>query len=188
MTIYTRRGDEGDTSLADGSRVSKSDPRVEAYGTVDEAMSAVGLARAMTDDAELTALLGFVQQRLFNCASHLATPPNSRAGTTTDVDAADVAFLERRVDKFEAHTGPLDHFVVPGGTPLAAQLHVARTIVRRAERRVAALDARHDGDERVACFLNRLSDCLFAAARYACVRAGVAEEPWDPDAARPADG
>ena len=185
MTIYTRRGDTGETSLADGERVPKTDPRVEAYGTIDEANSAIGAARALTDDVLLRDVLGFAQQRLLNCSSHVATPPDSRTALTTDVDDEDVAALERAVDRFEEATGPLDHFLVPGGTPLSAQLHVARTVVRRAERRVAAIDPTHDGDRRVACFVNRLSDVLFAAARYALVLEGESEDSWDREAPRP---
>lgn len=186
MTIYTRRGDDGETSLADGERVPKTDPRVEAYGTIDEANSAIGLARAATDDDLLSAVLDFAQQRLFNCSSHVATPPEARSHATTDVDEDDVAVLERAVDRFEQHTGALDHFVIPGGSELAARLHVARTVVRRAERRVVALDPAHDGDQRVARFLNRLSDALFAASRYALSLEGRAEGAWNRDADRPA--
>ena len=185
MTIYTRRGDAGETSLADGERVPKTDHRVEAYGTLDEANSAIGAARALTEDALLREVLGFAQQRLLNCSSHVATPPNTRTPLTADVDDEDVAALEHAVDRFEEATGPLDHFLVPGGSSLAAQLHVARTVVRRAERRIVAIDPAHDGDRRVACFVNRLSDVLFAAARYALVLDGVSEETWDREASRP---
>ena len=185
MTIYTRRGDTGQTSLADGERVSKADPRVEAYGTVDEANCAVGLARVQSGDEFLSNVLDFAQQRLFNCSSHLATPPDARTGTTTDVDAEDLAVLERSIDRFEERTGPLDHFVVPGGSELEARLQFARTVVRRAERRVVALDPSHDGDQRVARFLNRLSDVLFAAARYALAVEDRPEHSWDREAQRP---
>jgi len=185
MTIYTRTGDTGETSLADGERVSKADPRVEAYGTVDEANSAVGLALALVSDSEMRETLLFAQQRLFNCSSHLATPPEARSERTTDADEADVEALERAIDRFERVAGPLDHFILPGGSELAARLHVARTIVRRAERRVVALDPKHDGDESVARFLNRLSDTLFAAARASLALEGVAETRWDRDASQP---
>lgn len=183
MSIYTRRGDDGDTSLAGGERVSKADPRVEAYGSIDEANSCTGVARALTGDPLLAEVLSFAQQRLFNCSSRIATPPADRTGGTADIVDADVAVLERAVDRFMAAAGPLTGFAIEGGTPLAAQLDLARAVVRRAERRVVALA--EPGDANVTRFLNRLSDALFAAARYALALDGLAEEPWDPSAPRP---
>jgi cob(I)alamin adenosyltransferase len=185
MTIYTRRGDHGETSLADGSRVSKHSVRVEAYGTVDEANSAVGLARAATADELLTDVLRFAQQRLFNCSALLADPTEARSATAPSVSAKDVAALESAIDRFESLAGAQKNFVVEGGCEAAARLHVARALVRRAERRATALSAESPVDDHVLAFLNRLSDALFAAARYANVRAGVTEEAWDPEARRP---
>jgi cob(I)alamin adenosyltransferase len=186
MSIYTRLGDAGETSLADGTRVSKTSRRVEAYGTVDETNSAVGLARAVVSDATLDSVLHFVQQRLFNCSSSIATPDEHRGPDTPVVTADDVAFLERSIDGFEARTGALDHFVIEGGSESAARLQVARAVSRRAERRVVALAEEDAVDEQVLAFVNRLSDVLFAAARYANAIDGVAEEAWDPHAPRPA--
>jgi cob(I)alamin adenosyltransferase len=185
MSIYTGTGDAGTTSLADGSRVPKDHPRVEAYGTVDEANSAVGLARSLADDDLLRAVLLFSQQRLFNISSHLATPPASRTSDTTDVTDDDIAFLERAIDTFEERTGPMDHFIIPGGCQAAGALHVARTVIRRAERRVVALDAECDGDVTAARFLNRLSDVMFAAARYANADADRPDGAWDKAAKAP---
>jgi len=185
MPIYTRRGDHGVTSLTDGARVSKTSTRVEAYGTVDEANSAVGFARAAVTDRELDDVLHFVQQRLFNCSSSLATPAESRTDTTPLIEAADVAFLESAIDRFMERSGPLTHFVIEGGCEPACRLHVARAITRRAERRLVALAAETDIDEQVEAFVNRLSDVLFASARYANHLAGITEEIWDPHAPRP---
>ncbi len=184
MTIYTRRGDEGDTSLADGTRVPKSSARVEAYGTVDEANSAVGLARAAIDDPRLDAALAFMQHKLFNCSSSLATPGHARSERTPAITPGDVRALELLIDEFETVTGPLDHFIIEGGCRGAAHLQFARAVVRRAERRAAALAAVEDVDPQVLAFLNRCSDALFAAARHANRLAGFDETPWDP-AARP---
>ncbi len=185
MPIYTRRGDRGDTSLADGARISKTSIRVEAYGTVDEANSAVGFARAAVTDQELDDVLRFVQQRLFNCSSSLATPAESHTDTTPVIDAADIAFLESAIDSFMECSGPLTHFVIEGGCEPACRLHIARAITRRAERRLVALAAESDIDVQVEAFVNRLSDLLFACARYANHLAGITEEMWDPNAARP---
>lgn len=180
MTIYTRRGDRGETSLVDGTRVSKSSPRVEAYGTVDEANSAVGLARAAVSDPTLDAVLAFAQQRLFNCSSSLATPAESRTDRTPTLSPADVSYLENAIDLFQARAGELDHFIVEGGSEAACRLQLARAVTRRAERRVRALAECEDIDVQVLAFVNRLSDVLFAASRYANTLDGAAEERWDP--------
>ncbi len=185
MPIYTRRGDHGDTSLADGTRVSKTSSRVEAYGTVDEANSAVGFARAAVTDAELDEVLHFVQQRLFNCSSSLATPAESRSATTPVIVAADIEFLEAAIDRFMERSGPLTHFVIEGGCEPACRLHLARAIARRAERRIVILAAEAEVDEQVETFVNRLSDVLFASARYSNHLAGITDELWDPNAPRP---
>ena len=185
MTIYTRRGDHGDTSLADGQRVSKTSVRVDAYGTVDEANSAVGFARAAVTDAELDGVLHFIQQRLFNCSSSLATPTDSRKDTTPIITADDIALLESAIDRFMERSGPLTHFVIETGCEAAARLQLARAITRRAERRVVALSLEEPVDEQVEMFVNRLSDALFASARYANHLAGITDEQWDPHAPLP---
>ena len=181
MPLYTRRGDTGSTSLGDGTRVSKASPRVEAYGTIDEASSAIGLAIAATGDELLTSWLGFLQQRLFNCSSALADPSSSAAGPTPD----DIAALERAVDRFDAACEGLRGFVLPGGCEVAARLHVARTVLRRAERASVALAVDEPVDSNVLAFLNRASDVLFAAARYANAACGTLETLWDGSVAAP---
>ncbi len=185
MTIYTRRGDHGETSLADGSRVSKASPRVEAYGTVDETNSAVGFARAGVTDPVLDELLHFVQQRLFNCSSSLATPQEHATEKTPIIDAEDIELIERAIDLFTERSGELTHFVIEGGCETACRLHMARTIARRAERRVTTLSTTEPVSEQVLAFINRVSDLLFAAARYANATAGSPEEVWDPGSERP---
>lgn len=185
MTIYTRRGDHGDTSLSDGTRVSKTSARVEAYGTVDEANSAVGFARAAVTDTELDEVLHFVQQRLFNCSSSLATPAESRTATTPVIVADDIEYLESVIDRFMDRSGPLTHFVIEGGCEPACRLHLARAVTRRAERRLGTLSTEAEVDEQVEAFVNRLSDVLFACARYANHIAGITDELWDPRAQRP---
>ena len=184
MSIYTRTGDRGETSLADGTRARKDSLRVEAYGTIDEANSWVGAARAASDDPLLERVLGLLQHRLYNCSSSVATPPGSRV-TAPAVSDDDVAFLERAIDRFEETTGSLDHFVLPGGSPAAAWLHVARTVCRRAERLLVSLSNEGGVDPLVPKLVNRASDLLFAAARYANARAGVNDLSWDPDAPLP---
>jgi cob(I)alamin adenosyltransferase len=186
--IYTGGGDRGTTSLAKGGRVPKDDPRVEAYGSVDEACSVVGMARALTEDELLRDVLGFVQNRLYRYAGLLAVAPSENdapdpaLASRTDQD---LAFLEGAIDRFEGTTGAVDRFVLPGGAPVAAQLFVARSVVRRAERRVAAIAETRPTDGEALRYLNRLSDALFAAARYANVDADRAEAPWEADAPPP---
>ena len=185
MTLYTRRGDLGETSLVGGDRVSKASLRVEAYGSVDEAGSAVGLARAAVTDPDVRALLHFAQHRLLNCSSSLATPAANASDATPRISGEDVAALESAIDAFTERTAGQTGFVLGAGGEAAARLHLARAITRRAERRIAALNAEEPVDEFVLSFVNRLSDVLFASARYADFLDGAVEEPWDPDAPRP---
>lgn len=185
MAIYTRTGDDGETSLAGGQRVSKTDPRVEAFGTIDEANSAVGLALVVATDESLRSLLTFAQHRLYACASRVATPSQLRTADTPVIADEDIVAIERGIDLLEATAPALRGFVLPGGSELAARLHVARTVVRRAERRVLAMPPHDASDERAARFLNRLSDLLFVAARAVVAADGVEEALWDPKAPAP---
>ncbi|MDP2182700.1 MAG: cob(I)yrinic acid a,c-diamide adenosyltransferase [Actinomycetota bacterium] len=183
--IYTRRGDEGETSLADGSRVTKNSARVAAYGTLDEANSAVGLARACLemlaeDDRELDAILDFAQHRLFNCSSNTATPTQAVGDATPVVTPDDVTVLEAAIDRFMSATS-VEGFVLPFGCESAARLHVARTVVRRAERSLLDLAEEDAVDSDVLAFVNRLSDLLFAAAIFANERGGCGNIYWDPE-------
>ena len=181
MKIYTKTGDAGDTGLFGGPRVGKDDLRVEAYGAVDELNAVLGLARARGGDPELASLLAAAQDQLFTVGASLATPPGAKArAAVPPVDPAWTAALEGAIDRFEAELPPLRHFVLPGGTALAADLHHARAVCRRAERRVVTLHHRAPVDADLLAYLNRLSDFLFVAARIANHRAGAAEITWDP--------
>jgi cob(I)alamin adenosyltransferase len=186
MTIYTRRGDHGKTSLADGTRVSKASARVEAYGTVDEANSAVGFARSVLKDPYVDDVLLFVQQRLFNCSSSLAFPGESVSETPPRVSEADIMFLERAIDAFQARSGELVHFVIESGSDTASRLHIARAVMRRAERGIYRLATEEPVPEQVLAFVNRCSDLLFAAARYCNATEDIPEELWNATASPPA--
>lgn len=182
--IYTRTGDGGDTSLGDGTRVPKSSLRVAAYGVLDEANSCVGLARAALDPAveggaRLDETLAFVQHRLMNCAGLLASPPHVPSAVPPIVED-DVTRLELAIDEMTAATGDMAGFVLPSGCEAACRLHVARTVVRGAERAIMALAGSEHVDAHVRAFVNRTGDLLFAAARYANALAGEGDTPWDP--------
>lgn len=185
--IYTRAGDQGLTRLATGAPVSKSDPRVQAYGEVDETNACLGLCRLHTQgDAEMDAMLARIQNELFDLGADLATPPEPRPDwEVLRVTADQVARLEAEIDAMNASLGPLTSFVLPGGTPLAAHLHLARTVCRRAERRVADLagDAAQAISSESLQYLNRLSDHLFVASRRANAAAD-GDVLWQPGATR----
>ncbi|HUR80861.1 MAG TPA: cob(I)yrinic acid a,c-diamide adenosyltransferase [Thermoanaerobaculia bacterium] len=175
MKIYTRTGDRGETSLFGGARVAKNDARIEAYGTVDELSAFIGVARAASLPSAIDATLEQVQRDLFDVGAHLASPGTSRfAG----VDTQRIEDLERGIDAMERELAPLANFILPGGAPGAAQLHVARTVCRRAERLVVALHDETDATQSTIAYLNRLSDYLFVAARFANLRAGMRDVPW----------
>jgi cob(I)alamin adenosyltransferase len=184
-TIYTRTGDKGSTSLVDGSRVAKDSLRVEAYGTIDEANSWVGRALAGVADPVLSEPLTFLQHRLYNCSSNVAVPPGADGVVPTKISAEDVAYLEACIDRFEQRSGPMKCFVLPGGTEEAGRLHVARTVCRRAERRLMTLGGTEAVDPQVLKFINRASDVLFAAARYANATLGEGDVPWNKDLPEP---
>lgn len=179
MKLYTKTGDQGDTGLFGGPRVSKDDPRIEAYGAIDELNSFLGLARSAELLPDIDALLAAVQNDLFSLGAELATPDPHAHGTALISDAH-VAQLEKAIDKFDARLAPLRTFVLPAGTPAAAALHVARTVCRRAERRlVSLLRIAHVPIRPVGVvYLNRLSDLLFVLARAANASAGRADIPW----------
>ncbi len=181
--IYTRGGDTGETSLGDGARVAKHDPRVEAFGTVDEANAAIGLAR-LSAPAEADAMLARIQNDLFDLGADLCTPEDGRrAAGALRIQASQVERLEREIDALNAELKPLDSFVLPGGTPCAAQLHLARTITRRAERLVAALATRETVNGEALKYLNRLSDHLFVLSRHVNGK-GAGDVLWTPGANR----
>lgn len=176
MKIYTRTGDHGETSLFGGTRVAKNDARIEAYGTVDELSSFLGVAQAAEPPHEVSAQIETTQRDLFEIGAHLASPGTSRfAG----VDPQRITELEQSIDAMERELAPLTNFILPGGTLAAAHLHVARTVCRRAERLVVALHDEAPATQSTIAFLNRLSDWLFVAARFANARAGHPDVPWN---------
>lgn len=181
--IYTRLGDGGDTHLGDMSRVRKTSARVEAYGHVDEANSAIGVVRTHPLPEGADAWLGVVQNDLFDLGADLCVPEGAATGAPPlRIDAAQVARLEAWCDEGNATLAPLTSFVLPGGTPAAAALHVARTVTRRAERAVVRLSDAEDVNPQVVAYLNRLSDLLFILARTANGAAG--DVLWVPGAGR----
>jgi cob(I)alamin adenosyltransferase len=181
--IYTRGGDAGETSLGDGARVKKHDLRVEAFGTVDEANAAVGLAR-LSAAGEIDAMLARIQNDLFDLGADLCTPEDGRrAAGALRIQASQVARLEQEIDALNAALKPLDSFVLPGGTAAAAHLHLARTVTRRAERLVVALAAREAVNPEAVKYLNRLSDHLFVLSRHLNDK-GAGDVLWTPGANR----
>ena len=179
MKIYTKTGDSGDTGLFDGTRVAKSDPRVGAYGDVDELNAGLGLARAGGVDEQISGMLEHVQRDLFGLGARLADPSKKIAGRVTKaaVTADDIARLEGWIDLLETELPPLRRFILAGGTPAAAALHVARTVCRRAERSMVQL-GQGAYEPELLVYMNRLSDLLFVMARAVNRRAGVAETEW----------
>jgi len=157
--IYTRTGDDGSTGLGDGSRIAKNASRVEAYGTVDELNSFIGVVMAQQLPTDINELFAGIQQKLFNLGGELCIP-----GTMV-LTGEDVAELEQALDSFNESLPPLQDFIMPGGNPLAAACHTARTVCRRAERRVVSLAAEAEVNEQSLQYLNRLSDLLFVIAR-----------------------
>ena len=187
--IYTRGGDQGETSLGDGSRVAKHGARVEAYGTVDEANAVIGLvrveiARAGADEKDLDAALSRIQNDLFDLGADLCTPEDGRrAEGALRIAASQVEWLETEIDKINERLAPLSSFILPGGSPVAAQLHLARTVARRAERCVTELARSETVNTEAVKYLNRLSDLLFVMSR-AANNDGADDVLWVPGANR----
>jgi cob(I)alamin adenosyltransferase len=179
VKIYTKTGDSGETSLFDNTRVSKADARVDAYGEVDELNACLGAARAAGAGGDLADALDAIQRDLFALGSRLADPSSRIAGRVTKaaITAAAVERLEQLIDRLDAEVPPLRRFILPGGSPAGAWLHVSRTVCRRAERRVIGLGA-GAVDPILIVYLNRLSDLLFVMARAVNHRAGMPEKEW----------
>jgi cob(I)alamin adenosyltransferase len=178
--VYTRTGDEGNTALGGGQRVSKDSLRIAAYGTVDELNSSIGVALAAGLTAELVEALGPIQNELFHLGSDLCILEEDKERMPVPtVEAKHVTQLEACIDRLSEELPPLENFVLPGGSPGAAALHVARTVCRRAERDCVALINEDDIGGQVIPYLNRLSDLLFVMARYENARRGVPDVLWD---------
>ena len=181
MKIYTRTGDSGDTGLFGGGRVAKDDQRVEAYGDVDELNAVLGMARAIEVMPRIDEVLVPVQRDLFAIGALLATPDRDKMAQHLEkalIDEERITQLEHLIDDAESELEPLRSFILPGGSPKAAALHVARTVCRRAERRVVTLQRTVEIPSLVVIYLNRLSDLLFTLARLANHRAGAGEVTW----------
>ena len=179
MKIYTRTGDAGSTGLFGGPRVAKDDDRIEAYGTVDELNACLGTARSAGVSAVMDAQLDQIQHELFSIGAELATPEPDEHGLRV-IGPEHIGRLEQWIDTHETVLEPLKHFIMPAGAPAASQLHLARSICRRAERRVVTLVRHHETNisEDLMIYLNRLSDLLFVLSRVANHEAGVPEIQW----------
>ena len=181
MKIYTKTGDKGETGLFGGGRVPKDDPRVEAYGDVDELNAVIGMARAVEVMPRIDEVLVSVQRDLFAIGALLATPDREKMAQHLQkarIDERRIAELEQAIDDADAELEPLRAFILPGGTPKAAALHAARTVCRRAERHVVRLQHTTELPTLAVIYLNRLSDLLFTLARLATKRAGAGEVTW----------
>lgn len=189
--VYTRTGDKGETGLAGGQRVAKDSLRIEAYGTVDELNATIGVARATAEEsipghaklAELDTILKRVQHELFNVGSVLATLPENVHPRQARISQAEITQLETEIDRMNAGLPALRSFVLPGGCRLNAELHVCRTVCRRAERVCVALARDERVDAETMQYLNRLSDALFVWSRWASYTLGVSEILWEPNRA-----
>ncbi len=176
MKIYTKTGDRGETALFGGARVMKDDARIDACGMVDELNAAIGAVRADAVDRDLDEILAGIQNRLFSIGADLGTPFTS--GGVTRVAEQEATALEAVIDRLEAYLAPLREFILPGGSPAAAHIHLARTICRRAERAVVHLFRTEKVNPAIIVYLNRLSDLLFVAARTVNHRAHIPDTPW----------
>lgn len=189
--LYTRTGDDGTTSLVDGSRQPKASPRLEAYGAIDELNSWLGLVAAQTGiPAPDAALLPWIQMRLFDISSYLACPepaPGEQPLLSPGVDMDSIGRLEQAIDRLDASTPKVHRFILPGGSQAAAMAQVARTVARRAERRMLALHSLSTVDAHARRFINRLSDYLFILGRHINHIGGIPELFWERDKSTPSD-
>jgi cob(I)alamin adenosyltransferase len=179
MKIYTKTGDSGTTSLFGGKRVPKNSPLIEAYGTVDELNSQLGYVRSLQPSPEIDDILARIQHKLFTLGADLATPMAKKSNRIKRIKKTDVVALEETIDQIQARLEPLKAFILPGGSQVGAQLHVARTICRRAERLVATLTCKKDASVHALVYLNRLSDLFFVLARRANALAKETETLWN---------
>jgi cob(I)alamin adenosyltransferase len=182
MKIYTKVGDNGTTSLIGGTKVLKSDPRIEAYGTVDELNSYIGLCRDMISDENSRQILKEIQDRLFTIGSALACDPEKDSKMKLpDLHEKDIKLLEVQIDEMEKQLPPMKHFVLPGGHPTVSTIHVARCVCRRAERCCVKIETSDKENENfILKYLNRLSDYLFVLSRYQAHLLKAEENPWLP--------
>ena len=180
LKIYTKTGDKGETSLFGGKRVGKDTLRIEAYGTVDELNSLLGVCRSLNTAKEVDAILEQIQNDLFTLGADLATPQDSKAKAVKRISTSDTSRLEQHIDKIDPTLEPLKHFVLPGGSRTASMLHFARTVCRRAERLVVQLAREETIGEEPVIYLNRLSDLLFVLVRWVNTISNMHETKWNP--------
>ncbi|MCX7879378.1 MAG: cob(I)yrinic acid a,c-diamide adenosyltransferase [Ignavibacteria bacterium] len=179
MKIYTKTGDKGETSLFDGTKVLKSDPRVESYGTIDELNSYIGLLTTLNIPDNEKKVLTDISYLLFRIGTDLATPLTSKIPKNFKrVDKDDILYLEKLIDKYSDHVPELSNFILPGGSFESAYIHIARTVCRRSERKIVELFNKSEINENIIVVLNRLSDFLFVLARYINYIKGVADVIW----------
>lgn len=177
--VYTRTGDAGTTSLVGGTRIAKDAPRLEAYGTVDELNSHIGLVRSMTTVSYVAEVLSTIQHRLFDIGGYLACDPEEDFQLPPGVTECDVEKIEKAIDALDSHLPAHNRFILPGGSVEAAETHVARTVARRAERRIITLGSMAHVDPMVVRYVNRLSDFLFVLARFNNVSRNIDEIFWE---------
>lgn len=182
MKIYTKTGDKGTTSLIGGTKVLKSNERIEAYGTIDELNSHIGMCRDLINDIPLQASLKEIQDRLFTIGAALACDPDKESRMKIpDLKLEDVVRLEQEMDSMDEKLEPLQQFILPGGHPTVSQIHITRCVCRRAERLIVQLLIREEGDDNLIIqYMNRLSDYLFTLARYIAKSMNIEEVNWNP--------
>ncbi|MCC6550102.1 MAG: cob(I)yrinic acid a,c-diamide adenosyltransferase [Ignavibacteriaceae bacterium] len=180
MKIYTKTGDGGQTGLFGGGRVAKDSLRIEAYGTVDELNSVLGILQTESSDQKTGEIINFLQNQLFNVGSDLATPLDyvSTHFTIPRIGNEQIETAEKMIDNLESLLEPLQNFILPGGSKAAAYTHLARTVCRRAERRIVTLSEAEDINHKIIIFVNRVSDLLFVLARYLNKLEAKADTPW----------
>ncbi|MBX7149209.1 cob(I)yrinic acid a,c-diamide adenosyltransferase [bacterium] len=177
--IYTKTGDDGTTSLFDGTRVKKDNPRVDAYGDVDELNSVLGVAASFIKDEKTLSLLYSIQRDLFAFGANMANPKHKKQKEKSDFTDTKITFLEKEIDAMEEKMEPLKAFILPGGSHGSSFLHMARTVCRRAERNIIGLSESEEIDAVFIKYINRLSDFLFVLARFVNFKEGVKDVPWD---------
>lgn len=180
MKIYTKKGDKGKTGLLGGTRVSKAHVRIEAYGTVDELNSYVGLLASLDEQSHFSAIYSRIQNNLFVVGSHLAADPAKNTFELPIFDESEIHFMENEIDEMEKKLQPLKSFILPGGSVYNAHSHIARCVCRRAERHVVSLSDSEEVPERIVRYLNRLSDYLFVQSRMISLLYQTPEIPWIP--------
>ncbi len=179
MKIYTKTGDDGTTSLYGGKRVAKSNLRIDAYGTVDELNSVLGICRSLEPPKKVDIILKRIQNQLFNLGADLATPISKKDSLNFRINSDDIKFLEISIDKYDAENKPLKKFILPAGSIVSTYLHFARTVCRRAERLVVKLAGKETINKNTIVYLNRLSDLLFVMARWVNKKNKIREIFWE---------